>query len=284
MCRLFAQVATEPRSARGLLVDSEFSLLRQADAAAGNPQKDGWGVAWFGGDGRARVVKSGAPAPAERERFVRAADEAVSRVVLGHIRAASKGIPIDEAHAHPFVDEGWAFAHNGTLTISREVAAVLGPRRARLKTDSDTEVYFQQFLKHLDASGEPSRAFELCVEENWLIWEDCRSLYPDAETPYTSLNAIAADARGAHALCHAARKGLAPCGVCHPDQPWSVMSLAERGGLAALASEGLDAGPWTRLSPPETVSCLAAAGRIETRRRKLSPRAPRGPIPEVSRT
>jgi predicted glutamine amidotransferase len=284
MCRLFAQIAAEPRGARAFLVDSEFSLLRQADADPKNPQTDGWGLAWFDAAGAPRLVKSGRPAPAERERVVRAAEDAVSRVVVGHIRAASKGIPVDDAHAHPFVDEGWAFAHNGTLTIHREIAAELGARRRRLKTDSDSEVYFQQFLKHLDACGEPARAFELCVEENWRIWDDCRMNYPDASTPYTGLNALAADARGVHALCHAARRGLAACGVCHPDQPWGIMSLAERGDAAFLASEGLDAGAWTRLSPPESVSCVVAGSRVETRRRPLSPRAPRGPVPEVSTT
>jgi hypothetical protein len=284
MCRLFAQVSPTPRSARAPLAEGEFSLLRQADAAPDNPQTDGWGVAWFGADGKPRLVKSGGSAALERTRFLQAADEAVSTVVLGHIRAASKGIPIDRDHAHPFVDDGWAFAHNGTLTIHREVAAALGARRARLQTDSDSEVYFQQFLKHFDACGDPSRAFELCVEENWRLWEDCRGLYPDAATPYTGLNALAADARGVTALCHAARRGLAECGVCHPGQPWSVMSFAERGDAVLLASEGVDAGAWTRFTPPETATCAVVAGRVETRRRTLSPRVPRGPVPEVSRS
>ena len=283
MCRLFAQVSPTPRSARAPLAEGEFSLLRQADVDPKNPQGDGWGVASFDSDGTPRVTKSGGSAARESERFARAADAAVSTVILGHIRAASKGIPVDAAHAHPFVDGGWAFAHNGTLTIHREVVEALGARRARLQTDSDSEVYFQQFLKHLDACGEPSRAFELCVEENWRLWEDCRGRYPDATTPYTGLNALAADARGMTALCHAARKGLAECGVCHPGQPWSVMSLAERGGAVLLASEGVDAGAWTPLTPPETVSLSVAGGRVETRRRTLSPRVPRGPIPEVSR-
>jgi predicted glutamine amidotransferase len=284
MCRLLAQVSPVPRTARTPLAEGDSCLLRQADADPKNPQGDGWGLVWFDAGGRPRLVKSGGSVARERGRFLKAAGESVSAVVLGHIRAASKGIPVDDAHAQPFVDEGWAFAHNGTLTIHREVAAELGPRRARLKTDSDSEVYFQQFLKHLDACGEPARAFELCVEEDWRLWDGCRGRHPDASTPYTSLNAIAADAGGAHALCHAARRGLADCGVCHPDQPWSVMSRAERAGAVLLASEGVDAGAWTRLTPPETVSCVVAGARVETRRRPLSPRVPRGPLPEVSRT
>jgi predicted glutamine amidotransferase len=282
MCRLFASVSAAPRSARDLLADAEFSLLRQTDGDPTNPQKDGWGLAWFGPDGRARVVKSGRSARDEAERFTRAADDAVSRVVIGHLRAATNP-HLDEAHAHPFQDGAWVFAHNGTLTIQREVAEALGPRRARLKTDSDSEVYFQQFLKHLDASGDPSLAFEACVAEDWRLWESCRDRYPEAATPYTSLNAVASDGRALHALCHASRAGGGVRGVFHAGLPWSVMCWAERDGRLILASEGVDAGDWNRLSPPETISVAPEGDRVALRRRALAADAPSGPIPEVSR-
>lgn len=283
MCRLFAQVSTKPESARDLLVDSEFSLLRQADGDPKNPQKDGWGVAWFGADGSPLVTKSGGSAVVEREAFARAADAARSSVVVGHLRAASNPT-VNEAYAHPFEDEGWVFIHNGTLTIAEEVAEALGPRRSRLKTGSDSEIYFQQFLKHFAATKDPSRAFEACVAENWTLWQACRSAYPDAATPYTSLNAIAADGRGIHALCHASRRGLAECAVFTPGQPWSIMSFTTRGGRFILSSEGEDGGDWTRLSPPETISAVPMGSRIEVRRRALTLESPFGPVPEVSRS
>lgn len=282
MCRLFAQVSPHPAAARDLLVDSPYSLLRQSDMSAENPQKDGWGVAWFGADGKPRVVKSGRAASREPDRFTAAADAAYSPVVLGHIRAASNP-HVDEAHAHPFEDDGWAFIHNGTLTVYREVAESLGRRQARLKTDSDSEVYFQQFLKHLEAVKDPSRAFEACVEEDWRLWTRVKDRYPDAATPYTSLNAVAADGSGVHVLCHASRVGLARTGLCHPDQPWSVMSYSARDGRFLVASEGVDGGEWTRLAPPETLSAVLKEGRIVVTRRALKLAGPHGPIPEVSR-
>lgn len=284
MCRLFAQVAPQSVSAREFLADSEFSLLSQADADPKNPQKDGWGLAWFGPDGLPSITKSGLSASEERPRFTAAADAARSKVILGHIRAASKGIGIDERHAHPFSDEGWAFIHNGTLFIHREVAAALGPRRARLKTDSDTEVYFQQFLKFRAEGADPSAAFEACIAENWRLWESCRSRYPELPGPYSSLNAIASDGTGVHALCHAAHRGLAEHGVFHPDQPWSVMSYAIRGGRFLLASEGVDGGVWTRLVPPETISAVPSSTGVDIRRRSLKLTRPHGPVPEVSRS
>lgn len=283
MCRLFAQVSARPENARDLLVDSDFSLLRQADLDPAHPQKDGWGLAWFDAGGRPRVIKSGRPAPSERDRFERTAGEAVSQTVLGHIRAASNPHR-DDAHAHPFEDEGWVFAHNGTLTIQNEAARALGPRMSRLKTDSDSEVYFQQFLKQLAATGDPSRAFEECIKEDWSLWAGCRASYPDASTPYTSLNAIASDGKGVYALCHASRRGMAAHGVCHADQPWSVMSYTMRGERFVLASEGVDSGEWTRLVPPETISAVPKKGGVEVSRRRLDLAFPLGPVPEVSRT
>jgi predicted glutamine amidotransferase len=283
MCRLYAQVSLKPESARDLLVDSEFSLLRQADGDPKNPQKDGWGVAWFGADGRAQVVKSGGNAAVERDEFVHAADGAVSSTVVAHLRAASNP-NINADYAHPFEDEGWVFIHNGTLTIAKEVSDALGPRKARLKTDSDSEIYFQQFLKHLGATNDPSRAFEACIEENWRLWESCRDKYKDTKTPYTSLNAIASDGRGIHGLCHASRRGLADCGVFHCDQAWSVMSFTTRDGRFVLSSEGEDGGDWTRLAPPETISAVPTGSRIDVRRRALKLANRLGPVPEVSRT
>lgn len=281
MCRFLAQVSVRPESARDFLVDSACSLLAQSSADHDNPQQDGWGLAWFDAAGKPRVVKSGRPAFAERERFARAAKEAISTVVIGHIRAASNPHR-DDAHAHPFEDEGWVFAHNGTLTIRREVASALGRRGARLKTDSDSEVYFQQFLKHLAATSDPSRAFEACAREDWSLWPGLQDAYSD-DTPYTSLNAVASDGRGVYAFCHASRRGLAECGVCHPDQPWSVMSVSIRGGRFVIASEGVDDGPWTLLSPPETISAVPGPRGIEVRRRRLDLAGPMGPVMEVSK-
>lgn len=283
MCRLFAQLSPKPAGARDLLVDGAYSLLKQSDVSAQNPQKDGWGMAWFGADGKPRVVKSGRPASAEPERFTAAADAAFSPVVLGHIRAASNP-HVDDAHAHPFEDDGWTFIHNGTLTIRAEVVEALGPRRSRLKTDSDSEAYFQQFLKHLAVEKDPSLAFQACILENWRLWPRAQAAYPDAATPYTSLNAVASDGKGVYAVCHASRVGLARFALCRGDQPWSVMSYAARGDRFVIASEGLDAGEWTRLTPPETVSATLVDGRVEVKRRPLTLSSPLGPIPEVSRS
>ena len=68
------------------------------------------------------------------------------------------------------------------------------------------------------------------------------------------------------------------------DQPWGVMSFAVRGDRVAFASEGVDGGEWTRLSPPETISAVPKGSAVEVRRRALTLKSPFGPVPEVTRS
>src|SRR5688572_14483415 len=117
MCRLFGQISPIAVSARDLLVDAERSLLRQSDFRKGHLQQDGWGIGVFNG-GAARVIKSPRAAFQERSRFEKAS-ESKSKVVIGHLRAASNpsGLPqkklIGQVNSQPFTDGKIVFAHNG---------------------------------------------------------------------------------------------------------------------------------------------------------------------------
>lgn len=279
MCRLFAQLSPVPESARYGLVDAKFSLLRQSDFKADNKQQDGWGIGWLGSEGPV-VAKSPRAAFRDAARVTAAADRALSTAVIGHIRAASnpRGLArsriINMANTQPFSDGQWVFAHNGTLEIPLAVAAELGPWRKHVKSNNDSEVYFWQFRKFLDKLGDGALAFEACVRETWAVWRALPEKLRRKPTPYTSLNALATDGRRLFAFCHAARRGLADCGVCNPTQPWGTMSFARRGKALIVASENLDGRGWTRLSPPETLSAEVSAGAVKMTRTRyeLGPR------------
>ncbi len=280
MCRLFAQVAPTAAKACDLLVDSPFSLLKQSNFDRGNLQKDGWGIAHFGNHGKPSVSKSAGAPYEESARFEKAAHGAVSRLVIGHIRAASnpKGLPprrlLSRANAQPFTDGTWVFAHNGTLEIPDEVAARLGPLRRGLKSDNDSEVYFWQFIKFLRRTKDPVEALRRCVREDWELWNTARLRHPEKKVPYTSLNVVAGNGKRLIAFCHFTPRPEATWGVCNPTQPWPVMCFSRREGRLIVASENLDRGPWTRLRPTEAlVAELTARGTLALRRRRLSPRA-----------
>lgn len=276
MCRLFAAIAPGPRGSADLLVDSDFSLLRQSNFKRTNQQRDGWGIGWFGNNGEPRVSKSPGPAYREAAEFRRAAESAVSRIVIGHIRAASNPMGLSKAklltaeNAQPFTDGRWLFAHNGTLNIPREVAERLGPLRRRLRSENDSEVYFWHLLKHLSRGLEPARAVQEALLELWDVWDRCKERHYHKGGPYTSLNALLSDGRSLHAVCHAIRRGLSSCGVCTPDQPWSLMSFGRRGRRLVVCSEPVDRGGWTAFSPPEVLSAAVAGSRVELSRHRLA--------------
>lgn len=273
MCRLFAQFSATPSSARPLLVDAKFSLLKQSDIDPGNVQKEGWGVGWIDKRSRAVVVKSPRAAFQDAKRFAAAADRAVSTGAVGHIRAASNplGLPrsrlLTVASAQPYSNGEWLFVHNGTLEIPLAVAAKLGPLRRRIQSKNDSEVYFWQFHKFLERTGDPALAFQACVRENWAVWRTLpESSRGGKAAPYTSINAIVTDGRRLYAFCHSARLGLAKCGLCHPTQSWQTMCFSERAGSLIVASEGLDSGRWTLFDPPELLKAEFVDGRLRLER------------------
>ncbi|MDE1976819.1 MAG: class II glutamine amidotransferase [Elusimicrobia bacterium] len=273
MCRLFAQVSPVPAPAAEHLLASERSLFKQARANPKNLQKDGWGIGHFNASERAVIGKSPLPVYKQKTAFAAAAGRARSRIVVGHIRAASnpRGIAVkklvSKANTQPYTDGRWIFAHNGTLQIPDEVARALGPLARNVRSQNDSEIYFWQFMKFLKKTGGPAAAFEACIAENWRLWAKCRRNHPGKTAPYTSLNAVAANARGVHVLCHSSKSSRRR--ACNPSQPWYVMSFTRRNGKIVIGSENLDAGPWTRLRPPEILSVEIRNGGLRIARRKI---------------
>lgn len=275
MCRLFLQVSAGPKGAVDLLADSDFSLLKQSSGKRSCPQKDGWGVGWHDEKGNPRRVRSPYPIYKEEKKLRAAAERAVSRVVVGHIRAASNPLGltnkalITEVNAQPFMLGRWLFAHNGTLLIPRETRAALGPLAKKLTARNDSEIYFYHLLKHMKKAGSFHDAVQAALLELWDIWDSCRKRHPGKQAPYTSMNAVLSDGRRGYAICHAASAGMASTGVFHPSQPWSQMSFSQRGSRLLAASEGLDRKDWTLMLPPETIEARAAGGVVKAIRRTL---------------
>lgn len=276
MCRLFAQISPRPADAGHFLADSCFSLLKQSNFNKKNPQKDGWGIGYFGNNGTALVSKSAKAVYQESGRFKQLARSLRSQVIIGHLRAASNPLGlsrrrlITEKNSQPFTDGRWLFAHNGTLRIPREIAARLGSQRTKVSGDNDSEIYFRQFMKFLGCKRGPAWALKACIREIWETWELCRARYPGLKNPYTSLNALVSDGRRLTVLNHFVERGLSDFAVCSPDQPWSVMCFTRRAGRLIAASESMDAKAWTRLRQPEIISASIENGRLITRRERFS--------------
>lgn len=274
MCRLYGQILLSARGAKDFLVDSDRSLLHQSNYREGNFQKDGWGFGFYNGEGEARVIKSPRPAFKDVRRFSAEAAKIRSRVVMGHLRAASNplGLPrrrlISEENSQPYTDGRFIFAHNGTVEIPTEVGKFLGPYQHRLQGCNDSEFYFWQFRKFYDLYGDIPKALQACIQELWTIWGYCKGRYPKKTSPYTRLNTLVSDGKSLHAMCHC-YKPFKLQSLFNPKQNWGTMCLARRDGRAILASEELDTGPWSHLRDPEIVSATILGSGISVRRQSF---------------
>ncbi|MBF6086378.1 ergothioneine biosynthesis protein EgtC [Nocardia cyriacigeorgica] len=123
MCRHLAYVGP-PEPVGELLTRGVHALRTQAWAprdmrGGGTINADGFGVAWWrhaGHPGQARVSRYRNAAPIWTDPAV---DEVLPQIestaVLGAVRSATVGMPVERAACAPFIDDGWAFSHNGVV-------------------------------------------------------------------------------------------------------------------------------------------------------------------------
>ncbi|HTP26770.1 MAG TPA: class II glutamine amidotransferase [Anaeromyxobacteraceae bacterium] len=151
MCRLFAQRTNLPRGHTIPLCVDRNALRMQSYR-----HQHGWGIGWYDAKG-AQVRRGILPAHAD-DAFVRAAGEACSSLVVGHVRDASVGAVIEE-NTHPFLHGAWLFAHNGTVARFREFSRVraaiereIDPDfRSAIAGETDSERCFYLFLTRLSS-------------------------------------------------------------------------------------------------------------------------------------
>ena len=281
MCRLFGQISLEPARPEGLLASAPASLLALSRADPERLQKDGWGVGFYNGTGNAKVVKSPRPLFEEGGRLKRIESRLRSRVIVGHIRAASNPRGLSEKklvaleNTQPFRWGPVVFAHNGTLNIPSEVERLLGPWREKLRGRNDSEVYFWQFMKFYHSLGSIPKALEACVGETRDLWQAGLGRRRGRKAPYTGLNTLVSDGKSLHALCHYPAKGPGEGrALLNAGQRWGTMSLAVREDRVLLASEDMDSGRWRRLRVGEIVSvepAPAAPRALRVRRTSVLP-------------
>lgn len=160
MCRLFGLIANQD-------VDVCFSLLGTRgdskwikELAPTNP--DGWGIGWYEGS-KPRVVKEALPAH-ESEGFRRAVLAVRSRVFVSHVREASEGAVCTE-NCHPFVYEGWIFAHNGTVSRERLLSKLDDRHRSAIEGQTDSEVFFRWVLQNIRRASDAVEGIRAALKD-----------------------------------------------------------------------------------------------------------------------
>ena len=147
MCRLLGIVASEP---------TEFCLgltgAPRCLATLSREHRDGWGIAIHDSVTTWDLQRGTAPA-GDDSRFHELAAKSRGRLLVAHIRQKTVG-PTRLENTHPFVESGWAFAHNGTIKVTEPLRAGSSPERlAAVLGDTDSELFFAYVLTRLDEAG-----------------------------------------------------------------------------------------------------------------------------------
>ncbi len=174
-----------------------IAFSRQADTGnippVGNIKpghKDGWGMTVSNSQQSAMVpyvrqLGSAYQSPGFRRALESLPDQ--PDILLCHLRKASPTIPITLSNAHPFLHNGWAIIHNGTIyqanTLPRDPYLVL------TSDNSDSEHFFQYLLTKI-------REMQADQTITAAILDAVSSLTVD----YNSINFILSNGRDLYAL------------------------------------------------------------------------------------
>ena len=147
MCRWLAYYGKPVRMDK-VLYGPQHSLIEQSlhsRLGAETTNGDGFGIGWYGPDGKPGVFKSMEPAWNDRNLRDLAA-HVESHLFIAHIRATS-GTPVQQTNCHPFRYGKWLWAHNGVVreyaTVKRDLVLAVDPALFPLiEGSADSEVLF----------------------------------------------------------------------------------------------------------------------------------------------
>ncbi|MGN6089568.1 MAG: class II glutamine amidotransferase [Actinomycetales bacterium] len=153
MCRLLAAVSTQPAP-----LAQTLAPLLPGFTALSEFHQDGWGVAGF--DTEERLVVDKEPTRAKEDPdYTAAVDALTTDSAMLHIRwATATDMGNVCGNTHPFVRDGWAFAHNGSAEPTSEILPLVDEDlRQDLEGDTDSELIFRAILSRM-RSVDPDRA------------------------------------------------------------------------------------------------------------------------------
>src|SRR3954452_2776892 len=147
MCRWLAYSGS-PVLLEELLFEPQNSLVVQSKHSrlgAETTNGDGFGVGWYGPDGRPGIYRSTDPAWNDLNLRELAA-HASARRIFAHIRATT-GTAVQQTNCHPFRHGRWLWMHNGAISdfpvVKRDLVLAVDPALyPEIQGSTDSEVFF----------------------------------------------------------------------------------------------------------------------------------------------
>ncbi|WP_422742934.1 class II glutamine amidotransferase [Mycobacterium sp. WMMD1722] len=175
MCRLLGVVSAVPVSvsdAVGAPTLKDFVALTKIHG-------DGWGIADVGEVGRPPRIEVSAGSALDDAAFAAATADRSAVAAMVHLRWATNGLAVRRENSHPFLADGIAMAHNGSIKPMAPLADMIEPGvAATLRGTTDSERYFALIRQHRPGAPTLAEAVRRAVAQ-------LRQCYPEA-----SLNAL----------------------------------------------------------------------------------------------
>jgi predicted glutamine amidotransferase len=251
MCRLLGVVSTTPTSVSDAVGDG---VLRDFVALT-KVHGDGWGVGAVGREGDPPRAEVSAGTALNDPAFDRAMHDQRAVATVVHLRWATNGLAVQPENSHPFVADGLAMAHNGSIKPMAPLDDLLSPEfAASLRGTTDSERYFALIRQYRSTTATLVDAVGLAVAR-------LRAQYPDA-----SLNALilASDQLivvHAHARSRLLAEDIeeitaAELPAEHLEDYFALRVARPENGTLVIASTGFGELPWEPL-PPECIVAVS---------------------------
>jgi predicted glutamine amidotransferase len=260
VCRLLGYVARRPTSVLEVLGQEDFEAFTALTAVHG----DGWGMAWQDPDDHTVRTVSSADSALCDPAYTHLARQRLGRAGIVHLRWATPGLPVTPQNTHPFLDGGYAFAHNGHISpVGRLEGLLTRESRAKLRGDTDSERYFQFVKQCIAEQGDDAKGLS-------------RSLAVlTGEFPHASLNALMLTPThlfGVHVNSQASApvQGLRQLFTTDDELPhrhtdeYFAMDFRLTPDAVHVISSGIDPQGWTPV--PEDTAAMVDLASLEVRR------------------
>jgi glutamine amidotransferase len=260
-----------------LLFKTEYSLIDQSMSAklAPNPTNgDGFGIGWYGRDGKPGVYTS--TQPAWNDANLRDISYHLeSELFFAHVRR-STGTPVQQSNCHPFRHRKWLFVHNGLIYgyekvrrgMMLEIAAELFPQ---IQGSADSELMFYVAITY-GLHNDPIGALEKMVGLIERLGKEAGIEDPmqmtvgvaDGETLYSVRYSSKHDSRSLFYTTDASK-----IRALYPDHPRLDLIGDSSRLITSEPTSDLE-GVWNPV--PESTAVIVSDGKIELR--PFAPSAP----------
>jgi predicted glutamine amidotransferase len=221
---------------------------------------DGWGTAWLAmgpGEDAPEVESARVSTPGQSDPMLTAALTSVpSYARLVHLRLATDRLKRTKVNTHPFVAEGIAFAHHGSIIPVERFQLLSEDELRSVEGTTDSELYFAYVRKQIHAcDGDVQRGVVQALQR-------LRQTFPEA-----SLNAVVLTDQHlfvihANSTAHVTDADFRSYGIDpsllpddHDENYYKLAMLQKPDGTTVFSSTGINLAGWSRV-PDDTITSI----------------------------